>query len=342
MNLILACIFNSSRVVTLATASALLGLFASSVLAQPQNTSQPSTTSAYASTETSGSVTEPQGEDYVAPKKLNPKLARVTLYRPSQGVAPGVANLEINGHYHTSLQLGGFTEVCVEPAPFQLAAHMVQNGDELKNFQDATATLKPEAAQNLYVRVFEYGDNRATLTPVKADIALAELKDTRRQIHAASRVADAKECFEPEPSAAVPVKQEKIVKESIVLGADALFGFGKSDIKGISATGRASLDELIAHLQKQYGSDESVLLHITGHADPLGNPASNKRLSEARAMAIRAYMLQAGMSAKRITGEGVGDTQPVIDTCGKTATPESIECNKPNRRVVVSVQVLAR
>jgi OOP family OmpA-OmpF porin len=307
---------------------------------KPQTTQQPAPASAYADPETTGSVTEPQGEDYVAPKKLNPKLARVTLYRPASGFTPGVAHLEVNGHYHTSLQLGGFTEICVEPAPFELAAHMVQTGAELKNFQDATATLKPEAAQNLYVRVIEYGDSRATLTPVRADIAQAELKDTRRQIHAASRVAEAKDCVEPEPK---PVaKPEKIVKESIVLGADALFAFGKSDIQGISAQGRDALDELIGHLQKAYGSDDSARIQITGHADPLGSPVANKRLSEVRALAIRSYFIQGGMNAKRITGEGVGAAQPVITTCGKTATPESIECNKPNRRVVVSVQVKAR
>jgi OmpA-OmpF porin, OOP family len=333
MNSLNARLF-SNAVAAAVTALALLCGCAASAQAQP------APTSAYATPETTGSVTEPQGEDYVAPQKLNPKLARVTLYRPASGFAPGVAHLEINGHYHTSLQLGGFAEICVEPASFELAAHMVQTGGDLKNFQDATATLKPEAAQNLYVRVFEYGDSRATLTPVRADIALAELKDTRRQVHAASRVAQAQECLEPEIK---PVaKPEKIVKESIVLSADALFAFGKSDIQGISAKGRDALDELIARLQKEYGSDDNARIQITGHADPLGSPAANKRLSEARALAIRSYFIQGGMNAKRITGEGVGAEQPVITTCGKTATPESIECNKPNRRVVVSVQVTAR
>jgi outer membrane protein OmpA-like peptidoglycan-associated protein len=358
MNHLITSLLGRPRAAIATTALTLFGVCTSLVFAQEQRAPQskpiqiatsqaaPETappSSDYAELENAGSVTEPQGEDYVVPKKLNPKLARVTLYRPAQGFTPGVAHLEVNGHYHTSLQLGGYTEICVEPADFQLAAHMVQTGEELNNFQDATTTLKLQATQNLYVRVFEYGDGRATLTPVKGDIALAELQNTRRQIHAATRVAEAKACVEPDPrTVGASAKPDRIVKESIVLGSDALFGFGKSDIKGISVTGRAALDDLIAHLQKQYGSDDSILLHITGHADPLGNSASNKRLSEARAMAIRAYMLEAGISAKRITGEGVGSEQPVITTCGKTANPETIECNKPNRRVVVSVQVLAR
>ena len=343
MNTTLAHIFINHRAVAATAAFVLLGFSCGVAQAQSKNKTPVVVQEAPAAdvdSETKGTVTEPLGESYTAPKKLNAKLARVTLYRPAQGFTPGVAHIEVNGHYHTSLQLGGYTEVCVEPADFKLAAHMLQTGGELKNFQDATATLKPQADQNLYVRVFEYGDGRATLTPVKAELAQAELKDTRRQIHAATRVVDAKECFEPEPR---PAPAPRIVKkESIVLGADALFAFGKADVKGISAQGRDSLDELIGRLQKEYGNDENAFIQITGHADPLGNPVGNKRLSEARALAIRSYMIQGGMSAKRITGEGMGDTQPVIATCGKAATPETIECNKPNRRVVVSVQVTAR
>jgi predicted Kef-type K+ transport protein len=91
MNSINARLFSSCRAAALAAAFALLGVCAAHAQVAP--------TSAYADPETAGSVTEPQGEGYVAPQKLNPKLARVTLYRPAQGFAPGVAHLEVNGHY---------------------------------------------------------------------------------------------------------------------------------------------------------------------------------------------------------------------------------------------------
>ena len=47
-----------------------------------------------------GTVQEPQGGAYTAPKNLNPKLARVILYRPALGTTAGVAHLQINGQYH--------------------------------------------------------------------------------------------------------------------------------------------------------------------------------------------------------------------------------------------------
>lgn len=313
---------------------ALLALFASTYT----HAQQPSEDGA-------GTVTEPLGETYNEPKKLAPNVARITFYRPSHGYAAGVASLQVNDHYHVSLQFGGYSELCLPPDRISLAAHMVQTGAPLKNYRDATTALPIQAGSNVYFRVNEFGDNRATITPVRADVALLELKDTRRQAHTVSRVPNTVDCLPPEPSiekketlAIVPVV---VKKETLVLGADALFAFGKSDIKGISPQGRASLDELVAHLQKEFGTQEGLQIQITGHADPLGNPASNKRLSEARAQAIRTYMVSGGMKAPTITAIGAGSAQPVITTCGKTATPEAIECNKPNRRVVVNVQATA-
>jgi outer membrane protein OmpA-like peptidoglycan-associated protein len=285
--------------------------------------------------ETTGTVTEPLGETYAEPKKLAPGAARVVLYRPEQGNASGVSSVVINEHYHTSLQFGSFSELCMPPGRLKLASHMVQTGAVLKDNEDATAALPIKAGQTVYLRLRENGDNRATITPVTAGVARSELNNARRQLHAVSRVPNRVECL---PIEARPVKKA----EDITLGADALFAFGKSDIKGISAQGREELDQLIANLQKKYGKQEGVRIQIAGHADPLGNPAANKRLSEARAQAIRGYLVQGGMNPKTLTAVGIGAAQPVITTCDKTATPEAIACNKPNRRVVVGVQTLAR
>lgn len=282
-----------------------------------------------------GTVTEPQGETYTEPKKLAAGVARIVFYRPEQGYAAGVSSLDINEHYHTSLQFGTFSELCLPPGRLNLASHMVQTGAPLKDYQDATAALPIKAGQTVYFRLRENGDNRATITPVTASVALTELKNTRRQVHAISRVPNRVDCL---PVEARPVQKV----EDITIGADALFAFGKSDISAISAQGRDELDQLIGHLQKKYGKQEGVRIQIAGHADPLGNPASNKRLSEVRAQAIRSYMVQGGMNPKTLTAVGIGAAQPVITTCGKTATPEAIACNKPNRRVVVGVQTLAR
>ncbi len=331
MNSISARLFAKFSATTAMALIALLGVAATYSVHAQQAVTQ---ASEYADGETAGSVTEPLGEAYAQPNKLSPNAVRVTFYRPAHGYPTGVASLQVNDHYHVSLQFGSYSEICFPAGRINLAARMVQTGAPLKNYKDATAALPIKAGTNVYFRLNENGDNRATITPVAADVALSELKNTRRQAHTVSRVPNTIDCVPPEPRA--------VKKENITLGADALFAFGKSDIKDISTQGRASLDELVARLQKDYGNQEGLQIQITGHADPLGNPASNKRLSKTRAEAIRTYMVNGGMNAKNITAVGAGSEQTGITTCAKTAAPVAIECNKPTRRVVVGVQVMAR
>ena len=283
-----------------------------------------------------GTVESPQGSSYETPKKISPKVARVVFYRVGQGAAKGVAHLTVNGQYHTSLQRGSYSELCLTPNEFTLAAYMVENGNTRLS-QPNSLTFKTKLAQNYFVRVNDNGQHAAIITPVSDSVAKAELKNTRRQTHAVSRVSEQAACVDSEESAPARV----LKTENITLASDAVFGFGKSDMSGISAEGRAALDQLTANIQKQHGNLDKAQITVIGHADPLGNPEANRRLSDARAKTIRAYLVKAGLPPNKLSSEGRGDTQPVV-TCGKTITPENIECNKPNRRVVVAVQTLDR
>jgi OOP family OmpA-OmpF porin len=236
--------------------------------------------------------------------------------------------LQVNGHYHTSLQVGSYSDLCLNaPNKPEISARFVETGKPVKNYIDAVINLNLKAGQESYVRVVDLGNGRAFMKEIDASIAKADLKKTHRQIHAISRVSEAVAC---DPSEVKPV-------ETITLAADALFGFGKSDIKAISQQGRESLDDLITRLQKSYGKFDETQLQVIGYADPLGNPTSNQRLSAARADTIKTYMVNGGIASNKISSEGRGATELVAANCGKTATPENIECNKSNRRVVVRV-----
>ncbi len=50
---------------------------------------------------------------------------------------------------------------------------------------------------------------------------------------------------------------------------------------------------------------------ITGYTDRSGDPAVNLRLSEQRAKAVRAYLLQRGISAERLLVNFYGDSRSV-------------------------------
>ncbi len=56
-----------------------------------------------------------------------------------------------------------------------------------------------------------------------------------------------------------------------------------------------------------------VRVEVGGHTDSSGSDALNQRLSEARAEAVRAYLLRAGVAASRLEARGYGETRPIDD-----------------------------
>jgi len=70
---------------------------------------------------------------------------------------------------------------------------------------------------------------------------------------------------------------------------------------------------------------------LTGHADETGDSTYNQRLSEQRARAVKSYLVQAGVSEKRITTIGKGETEPVV----KTVRNRFMDTGSANRRVTI-------
>ena len=57
--------------------------------------------------------------------------------------------------------------------------------------------------------------------------------------------------------------------------------------------------------------DESV--ELVGHADSIGDRASNQRLSERRAQAVTDYLVANGIGVSRLTWSGQGEDNPIAD-----------------------------
>ena len=51
---------------------------------------------------------------------------------------------------------------------------------------------------------------------------------------------------------------------------------------------------------------------VAGHTDNIGTAAYNMRLSDARAAAVRNWLIQHGVAAPRVSSRGYGDTQPLV------------------------------
>ncbi len=67
------------------------------------------------------------------------------------------------------------------------------------------------------------------------------------------------------------------------------------------------LDKLVALLK----SNPTMQAELSGHTDNVGSDADNQVLSENRAKAVVAYLVQQGIDAKRLKAKGYGETKPV-------------------------------
>jgi len=289
-----------------------------------------------------GTVAEPKGNLFKSSAAVVAPLSRIVFYRLPNSRAQSAAGLEVDGHYHTSLQIGAYSELCLSaPANPVISTRLIETVQDIKNDVDTTKTLDLKPGQDTYVRVSDIDNRRATLEIVATAIAKRELVQTNRQIHAVSRVPSALSC-NPETAAQVNAEGAGKQIETITLGSDALFEFGKSDVQSIIPYGREELNKLISRLQNRYSNFDNVHIQVVGHADPLGTTAINQRISEVRAQTIQNYMVAGGINPNKISSQGRGARQPVQTNCPREATQESIACNKPNRRVVVGVSVLTR
>lgn len=287
-------------------------------------------------------VTAPLGEGFKVPRMLVKEQSRLVFYRATTDKPSGVASVYINGVYQASLQSGAFTEVCLPPATIEVSARMVTNGTQSRDEMDVVNSLSLKGGDDLFVRLSEPTPGRAMFVAVRAEQALPELVKLRAQQHTFSRVTQATACQDapkvvtPPPVKATP-KEASMKVQTITLEADALFDFGKSDVGSIPPKGQRILGHLVDRIKSEFGRGDRVRIQIVGFADSFGSDATNMRLSKERAAAIKAYFVQGGLSASSIKTDGRGDNGRVITTCGTKLTPENVACNKPNRRVVVTV-----
>jgi outer membrane protein OmpA-like peptidoglycan-associated protein len=100
-----------------------------------------------------------------------------------------------------------------------------------------------------------------------------------------------------------------------------------SGAAGLRPEARANLQKVVDFVQRSAG--QPVL--IEGHTDSQGGGNANQVLSQRRAEAVRAALIEDGVDAQRMSAVGVGEDRPVADN----ATAEG---RSRNRRVEIIVQ----
>lgn len=115
-----------------------------------------------------------------------------------------------------------------------------------------------------------------------------------------------------EPAAAEVIGERIDIRESV---------YFETNLDAIQSRSLAMLDEIAEILAHH---PELTLIRIEGHTDSRGDAAYNKDLSQRRADAVRAYLMDRGVEGERLKAVGFGEERPLRDE----ETPEAWEINR--------------
>lgn len=132
---------------------------------------------------------------------------------------------------------------------------------------------------------------------------------------------------EPEPAvqpapAFVPAPEAKACEDAIV----GILGAGQINFDVSLATITADSTPVLEKIASTLQSCPAARMEIGGHTDSDGDDAANQALSEARAGAVRDWLVKAGASASAISAKGYGETKPL-------AANDTDENKARNRRI---------
>jgi outer membrane protein OmpA-like peptidoglycan-associated protein len=109
----------------------------------------------------------------------------------------------------------------------------------------------------------------------------------------------------------------------VITLSDVLFANGKSTLTPAADSNVNKLFDFLIN-----NPDRKLL--IEGHTDSVGSAQSNMLLSQSRAQSVFGYLISRGISANRLSMQGMGESSPV-------STNASAEGRQQNRRVEITV-----
>ena len=133
------------------------------------------------------------------------------------------------------------------------------------------------------------------------------------------------------PPGCLPAK--KIEKITATLSSDVLFAFDKSVLK---PEGEAALTELATKLKSTPGNE---VVNVIGHTDPVGSFDYNLGLSKRRADAVSNFLRTQGVNVN--VSKGMSFKELVVECQRGLSRVERDKCNQPNRRAVVTAEVVS-
>jgi OOP family OmpA-OmpF porin len=138
--------------------------------------------------------------------------------------------------------------------------------------------------------------------------------------------------------APIPAVKKRTVFVPYTLQTEAMFAYNKSEI---SDSGKQKMHAEIIDQVKEHSQDTVIL--VTGHADRIGGEEYNMELSQRRADAVKAYLIEHGIDGNRIETVSKGESEPIVSCDGIKGKANSknkalIACLQPNRRIVLDLK----
>ncbi len=163
---------------------------------------------------------------------------------------------------------------------------------------------------------------------MQAQAARDELERAKGALSIAQQEAQAqrqaREAAESKLSQIEGVQEHKSEKGVVLtLSGNVLFPSAKTELL-------PTAKDRLAEVARALKEDNRTLL-IVGHTDAKGSEEKNQKLSEARANAVRVFLVQQGIDENRIRSEGAGASQPIADN-------KSAEGRANNRRVEIILE----
>jgi outer membrane protein OmpA-like peptidoglycan-associated protein len=181
-----------------------------------------------------------------------------------------------------------------QPSPLQL----------MRNYQNAVKQIGGAVVYERLPKELDAGETTLKVTTGDKDVWVKVLPD----IFSAPTQSYQLVITEVAAMAQV-VSANELLQELSKNGFVALyinFDTGKADLK---QDGVATVKEIATLLK----ANPTLKLSVEGHTDNVGDAASNKKLSEARAKSVTAAIVAGGVDAARLSAAGFGQEKPVAD-----------------------------
>jgi outer membrane protein OmpA-like peptidoglycan-associated protein len=245
-------------------------------------------------------ATEAQMEDYIARKQKNPIL---TAARSATQQAEDARSIAVKAEAEQKV-----AEAKQAQAEKMAAAKAAQEAEAQRSAEAQAMAAREAQARAQAEAAKAQADEQARKSAEQANQAIEAQRQLRAQLLAQLN----------------SVLQTRDTPRGLVATmADVLFATGKYELAPDANLALAKLSGVIlAH--------PGLKLRIEGYTDSTGSDATNLKLSEQRAGAVRLFLIQQGLSPDSVTSMGMGSADPV-------ASNDTSAGRQQNRRVEIIV-----